>query len=222
MLFRGLVILALVVGIWGFFKNPKVQVGEKARSIFKTAKPTTTEPQVKVSEPLSPIEMRLRNEASNVGRMDAAPDGTEVRLQEWAQTLSATELEQLEKAALNIEKPQDDRFLAVMLMAWSEKAEALENLKDIALAEIDPFLSPNRLGDFERVLRMQAVDGMIDIPGQGENIARTLQSVAASTADTTIADRAYRALASVQGEAKSPEQQDKEAMEALLKKSKKK
>ena len=215
MIFRGLVIIALVIGIWGFFKNPKVLVKEKSPSVSKAIDSPSNYDKVPKSKALSPIEVKLRQEASHVSRMDAAPDDTEFRLQDWAHTLSAAELEQLEKAALDIQKPQDDRFLAVMLLAWSEKTEALENLKDIALSEIDPFLSPNRLGDFERVLRMQAVDGMLDIPVQGENIAKTLQSVAASTADTTIADRAYRALASVQDEVKTPKEQDEEALKRI-------
>ena len=221
MLLRGLVLLALVIGIWGIFKTPSNLIQElKQKTSLKKEAPATSNAVAGDAKPLTAVEEKLRQEASLVGRMDSAPEDTEERLQKWAHTLSKEELEQLEETALDIKKPQDDRFLAVMLMAWSEKAEALENLKDIALAEIDPYLTPNRRGDFERILRMQAVDGMIDLPVHTQNIAKTLQSVAANTGDSTIADRANRALSALHEEAQSPKEQDKAALEKLLKKPK--
>lgn len=213
------VILVLILSIW------VLQKPSESRQSRVTAAPsaiieTQTSNEPKPVENLNPLEKKLHQEAALVARLDSAPDDTEQRLQDWAHTLSTKELEQLEQAALNTQKPQDDRFLAVMLMAWSKKAEALENLKDIALSEIDPFLSPNRMGEFERILRMQAIDGMIDLPAHDEHIERTLQAVVARTGDSSIADRANRALWALRGAAPIPEEQDRKALEELLKKPK--
>ena len=213
------VIIVLIIGIWAF-KKPSESRQTVGIQNLSPAIVTQTENKPKLAESINPIEKKLHQEATLVGRPDTAPDDTEERLQEWAHTLSAKELEQLEQAALNIKKPQDDRFLAVMLMAWSKKAEALEHLKDIALAEIDPFLSPNRMGDFERILRMQAIDGMIDLPAHDEHIEKTLQAVVARAGDSSIADRANRALWALRGDAPIPQEQDKKALEELLKKPK--
>lgn len=224
MLRKGLVVFFIMaVGFWVLYHKP-LEIAESFKAdtpkVTSTTKPTTA---TKTAEQeLSPIEKKLHQEASFIGRIDSAPDDTEERLQNWAKSLNEKDLEQLEATALNIQKPQDDRFLAVMLMGWSEKAEALENLKDVALANIDPYLSPNRMGDFERVLRMQAVDGMLDLPAQSQVVVNTLQAVAAKTNDTTLADRANRALLAMQGGAPTPKEQEEKAYEELLKKNAKK
>lgn len=218
---KGFVILVLLIGVWAFFQKPDLTVLQKLNPQGFTATKSSTPREV--PDPVgsgTSLEKKLHQEASFVGRIDTAPEDTEERLQEWAHSLSKEELDQLEQAALDVQKPQDDRFLAVMLMAWSQKAEALENLKDIALAEINPFLNPNRKGDFERILRMQAVDGMIDLPVHTQNIVNTLRSVAAKTADSTIADRANRALWAATQNAPSPKEQDQKALDELLKKTK--
>ena len=217
------VLLIMAVGFWVLYHEP-LEIAESFKAdtpkVTSTIKPATTSNET--AKNISPIETKLHQEASLIGRIDSAPDDTEERLQSWAKSLNQKELELLEATALNIEKPQDDRFLAVMLMGWSEKAEALDNLKDIALAKIDPYLSPNRSGDFERVLRMQAVDGMIDLPAQTQVIVNTLQAVAAKTDDTTLADRANRALLAMQSGAPTPKEQEEKAYEELLKKNAKK
>ena len=224
MLRRGLVVLFIMaVGFWVLYHEP-LEIAESFRKetpkVTSTTKPATATNTAE--KELSPFEKKLHQEASLIGKIDNAPEDTEERLQNWAKTLNQKDLEQLEATALNIEKPQDDRFLAVMLMGWSDKAEALENLKDIALAKIDPYLSPNRMGDFERVLRMQALDGMLDLPANSENKTATLQSIAANTNDTTLADRASRALAALNTGAPTPKQQEEKAYEALLKKGQRK
>lgn len=214
------VVLVLAVGIWAYLQKPSPTLPKQSfvtRVTRLMTKPQESKSEVKAES--TALEKKLHQEASLIARIDSAPENTEERLQVWARSLSADDLKQLEKKALDISQPQDDRFLAVMLMGWSEKVEALDSLEDIALSEIDPFLSPNRMGDFERVLRMQAVDGMLDLP-QGPNTVQALQKIASNTTETSTADRANRALWAQRGDAPAPKEQDKTALEQLLKKPK--
>jgi hypothetical protein len=223
-MFRKIFVVFLILGLgfWAFKQKPRANT-----KVFlsKVTPPKIKSPQriiASESSELSVMEKQLHHEATLIAQVDSDPEETEVRLKDWAHTLNEKDLNELKTMALNTEVPQDDRFLAVMLMGWSDQLAALENLKDIVLAEIDPYLNPNRKGDFERALRMQAIDGMISLPAHAQILATSLQNVIAKTNEAALADRANRALASINGHAPKPAEQDQAALDELLKKSKKK
>jgi hypothetical protein len=157
---------------------------------------------------------KLRIEAENVGKIDSAPQETEEKLQNWARSMSASDLTALKATAINVKSPQDERFLAVMLMSWSQKPSAAEHLKDIALSRFDPLLINDRGRDFEKILRMQAVDGLSDLPPT----KNSLQDIIKYSPETYLVDRAHRNQWALQGNAQKPKAQDEVALEALLKK----
>ncbi len=176
-----------------------------------------TPPAVQTAKSDEPLERKLEKEGELIGHIDSNPEATESRLKDWARTLSEEDLKQLEKYSLDRQKSEDNRFLAVMLMGWSGKAEALSSLEDVALAKIDPLLSPQRFGEYEKILRMQAVEEILSLSVPSEKKAETLQSIANRTDEQLVADRAHRALWSLRGQAPTPAEQDQKALEELLK-----
>ncbi len=217
--------MILFFGVWFFLKNP-IQLFQKKNGIISSVESNLEKKiddqalvEKTASAPiLADLPGLLQKEAALIGRIDSQPEDTLERLQKWAQNFNYNQINELQKIALDIQKPQDDRFLAVMLIGWSRKPEALENLKVIALAKVDSFLSPNRLGDFENIIRMQAIDGMISLQARTEDLLETLKIVASKSDDSNIADRSHRAIWATLGQAKKPEEQDKKALEEILKK----
>jgi hypothetical protein len=210
-------LLILILGAFWFLSQKAPILKAQLASQNSSKKSQTSESQVsKNLNSSSPLSLKLREESLKIGKVDGDPEETEKKLQAWARSLSSDDLKELALQAISLDVPQDTRFLAVMLLGWSEKFEALSHLTDIALAEIDPFLSPNRSGDFERILRMQAVDGILKLPISAQDSERSLSSIAARSGQSSLVDRAHRALWALRGQALQPSEQDQEALGKVL------
>jgi hypothetical protein len=218
-----LFVLALGILVWAFsgkFEPVLLPLRQEIHHSNLVAKVLRLPAAALSPAKLQNLTSKLHSEALLVGQTDSAPEQTEQRLQEWARGLSVDELGQLKTSVLDLHTPQDDRFLAIMLIGWSEKIEALDLLNDIAVTPIDPFLSPNRMGDFEKVLRMQAIDGILNLSSQSPfQVENALRNIATRSDDTTVTDRAHRALWSLHGDAPTPQKQEENALSELLTKN---
>lgn len=170
---------------------------------------------------ISNFETQLKVAAEKIAHLDSDPQKTEEELKAFSKNLEPADVQKLFKIALNRESPQDLRFLSVMLLGWSEFEGASQLLEDIATEDIDPFLSPDRQGDFESVLRMQAVEGLEGLSLGSSQHQKHLQNIISKSSSTLVIDRAQRALWASAGNADSPREQDEKALKKVLEKSEK-
>lgn len=109
----------------------------------------------------------------------------------------------------------DQRALAVDLMARNHSGLAAELLADFASSP-SPQLNEPRRQEFEVLLRGMAVEGVMQAQEPTQAI-RLLNNISSKTDSKFLNDRAQRALRHLSGQAPSPEQQDKKALEKLIK-----
>lgn len=185
--------------------------------------PLIVKPIVKETAPVRnniiDFQQKIHTEVNLISQIDANPEATEERLKDLSRHLHDTELKALYESSLNHEKSQDERFLSVMLLAWSEKPEAGQLLENIALTESDPYLDSGRNADFESVLRMKAVEGLHDLPLSSKEHQNHLQNIIQKSSNSQVVDRAQRALWASAGEAERPEKQDEKALQEVLEKA---
>lgn len=215
-------VLILVIGYSYWRQQGSLMTLEKSSSI-------STIPPVQPSDFLSPsaatvgssntFKQQYDLEVKSIGQIDEDPEGTERRLKTFARSLKETEIKFLFETILDLHKSHDERFLAVMLLAWTGKAETSQLLEDIAASEVDPYLSPGRQGDFETALRMKAVEGIEELPIGSFAHQKHLQNIIYKSSNAHVVDRAQRSLWAAQGKADLPQTQDEDAMWELLKKT---
>lgn len=186
----------------------------------QTLIPTPSEGNPKSeSKSNSSFEDKLQSEVQKISQLQEDPRSVEDGLKEFSRDLKREEIKLLYEASLDLQKPQDERFLAIMLLSWTEKTEVAPLLENIAISEIDPYLNPGRKFDFEEILRLKAVEGLSDLKLKPEMHQQHLKSIIRKTSNSQVADRAHRALWASQGQAESPEKQDEEALKKILEKS---
>lgn len=211
--------IALVLGLI-FLKDRKQDKAavhqENTMSPVLTNQLITEKP---TAEEIEYFDKKFHQEVVAISQVDESPEKTEERLKNFSKDLKATEIQALYLSILDMKRPQDERFLAVTLLSWSQKPEVGLLLENIALSEIDPFLSTGRHAEFENVLRMKAVEGLADLPLSEVEHQRHLQNIVRKTANAQVSDRAQRSLWALAGAADKPEIQDEKALVELLEKS---
>ncbi|MEN0059498.1 MAG: hypothetical protein AAGB31_11735 [Bdellovibrio sp.] len=158
----------------------------------------------------------LKQESAKLAQVQEDPAKVEQSLRQQARQLTLPQLQLLRERSLDLDVAEDERFLALTLIAWSEQREARSLLEQISLVPVDPFLSPGRKGDFERVLRMQAVEGLQDLALSSTELQNSLRHIISRSGEAMTTDRAHRLLWSSQQRAPSPQEQDKAALKKLL------
>lgn len=170
----------------------------------------------------------IRNERNNktiqlvqrysveIGKIQTDPVTAELEMREAAKVLSEKELDELEKLVLDTGLNQDNRFVALTLMSWSKNSKVATSLVNIATSTFDPILNPNQKSDFEKILRMSAVEGLNEVPLQSLERVQYLNQILAKSELESVADRAMRSLWAEQKLAKSAVDQDQEALNKIL------
>lgn len=151
-----------------------------------------------------------------IGQIQNDPVAAELRMRAVAQSLNQNDFAQLEKIILDTSLNQDDRFVALTLLSWSKDSTVAETLVDIATTPFDSILNPNQKGDFEKILRMSAVEGLGEIPLQPYQREEYLNQILEKSELEPVADRAMRSLWAEKKLAQSAADQDQEALEKLL------
>lgn len=213
---------ALLVGL-GLWKTLDFKGASQAPWISSRSTQTNTKGALGSTSPNTQTDSpsvlkRLAVEADKISQLDDNPHETELRLRRFSESLQESELVGLRRVILNSQAPQDYRFLALTVLSWSKQAQAGEWLAEIASSHFDPFLNPGRHGDFETILRMQAVEGLGELPLSPEQQKRNLRSIVQNSSQAQVVDRAQRALWALAGQAPTPAQQDQEALEKVLSK----
>lgn len=156
------------------------------------------------------FEALVKDEAAAVAQLNDHPEEVQQRLKDLADKMQDVDVPVLQKDALNPNLNGDQRFMSVYILGESALAKAQESLEAIAVAPI-PNVRDARLMSQEEIIRGQAVESI--------RHPETLKRVLAQTDNGFINDRAQRNLLYLEGKASSPEQQDKEALTQLLKKT---
>jgi hypothetical protein len=183
------------------------------------------EPKIEKSEPEAPkpVSMdRVRsfyvNESKRIGAIDSNPALTEARLKEFSVSLSQEEMRWLIGEASDPEKNGDGRFFAVYLLGLSKNDFAMRALTELAVSPI-PVQKNKGVEELERQLRAQATEALARACQENKTLKDGLLDIIEKQGDEFLRDRAHRALYQCQT-GKSIEEQDKEALEKLLKKKK--
>lgn len=153
----------------------------------------------------------VQKEAETISQLNNHPDEVQKRLRELAGQMQDADVALLQKSALNTSLNGDERFLSVYILGESTLEKAQESLETIAATPI-PAMKEARLTTQEEILRVQAVESLRE--------ADSLKRVLSRTDNSFISDRAQRNLLFREGKVSaSPEQQDQEALNQLLKKN---
>jgi len=191
-------------------KEPITLLGSKKNQAKKTL--NLSKPKELEHKTIQFVQMY----SSEIGKIQNDPVASEMKMRAAAQGLTENDLVHLEKIILDISLNQDDRFVALTLLSWSNNFKVASTLVNIAITPIDPILNPNQKADFENILRMSAVEGLSEIPLQSYQRVQYLNQIVAKSELKPIVDRAMRSLWAEQKLAMSAADQDQEALKKLL------
>lgn len=222
--YRRRMALALVVLVAAFIallftsRTKHLKPSKNTGSTFKGASnsnPTQDSQTAATVDSKQDFEPVFEHEAEAIGRIDEQPAQTEERLREWASNIPLSEFPKLQEKALNLKLNGDSRFLAVQLLGWTGKSEALSFLENIASNSIPP-LKDERALSFETTLRALAIESIGGVGEPQEKLA-SLARVARKSEDRFLNDRAERTAAWVRDPSlRSPIEQDRLALGQIV------
>lgn len=216
-----LIIGLLIVELGLNGREVKEQVVEKNPAPAPTSvsqpqeKPTPSAPTLPATSAQLPIDQRVALWSEQIGQIQENPQVIEESLDQFSSTLSAQDILELKKI-ISSSQTQDERFLSTELLVRNRSIEAKQVLKEIALSPESSSEKQNAITKSEEnALRLRAVEGLLksDDPHVAKNL---LEEVQRKSNNSIIQDRSQRALLSLKGIAKSPEEQDQEALRELL------
>jgi hypothetical protein len=175
-----------------------------------------TSNQIKGSISNEKFNLQLSRASQQLSQIQEDPVQVEIELRQWAQAMNETELSHLEALSFDRQRDQDLRFLAVTLLSWSKNSAAGGLLTNIAGSSFDEILNPGRLGDFEKILRLRAAEGLGELSISSDDKKSYIQQILNKTPYAEVSDRALRLQWNLDGAAPSPEAQDQQALEKLL------
>lgn len=206
-------LLALTLSLpWFWPPESERSPASQPKSSDSPAAPTSPSRQ-EAASPSKEADLRdwLRDESLRVGTTDENPDLTLTRLRERAERLTETDLKSLEILALDPGGNGDQRFLSVEMIAMSPLEQSAEALGRIAVAQ-----SPSRPIEplLESALRARALEGLgaHSSPIGREVLRKSLERLD----ESFLIDRAQRALLAAEEKVPPPEEQDRSALDQLL------
>lgn len=200
-------------GFFLFFRGSETPPADTSLSALQSPAPAAAPaPSPFPSAPPMKRVMDLYEaESKRIGQVDPDPALTEKRLRAAAKELNPDEVAWLGDQALDPENSMDARFFATYLAALGSSEAGVATLRRIALSPVPPSKNERRVEE-ERVLRMQAVEGL----GRSCALTSAKDSLldVVSAADEIVRDRAHRALYACQT-GKRIEDADKAAIQKL-------
>ena len=220
MFFILLVILSvgLLTLLWPMFPSAQQAMNHK-NSLTKYVKNNLSQQQQAALEayqkpPPAKVSAEVLQEAARAGSIDPDPLRSEKRLDELAHQLTDQEIQSMAEIVKTPSNNGDLRALAVDLLARSKAPASLEPLEKIIISQWPLSTDPRMIG-FEQSLRARAIEGLESHPS--EHAFENLQNVLSQTNDSFLSDHAHRAMLHRQGQARSVEEQDQEALRKILK-----
>jgi hypothetical protein len=218
--FFGILLIAMVgvlLGLWPFFRvstrgaqhrpGPPVFIHNQQNQALQKAAEAYQKP------PPPDISAAILKEAERSGQLDSHPQATEERLNVMAAKLSPAEVQQMAEVVKAPSNNGDLRSLAVELLVRNKNEGTLTSLEEIILSKWPTSADP-RITGFEQALRARAIEGLEAHPSTAAS--KVLENALARTEDPFLKDHAQRAYLHRQGQVRSVEEQDQEALKKIL------
>ncbi len=161
----------------------------------------------------SQLSAPILDETKRSGMIDKDPLESEKRLNELASKLSDQEIVSMTEIVKTPSQDSDLRALAVDLLARNKAKTVLGKLEEIITSKW-PESAEAHVISFEQALRARAIEGLEQHPTP--QATESLKRALLKNQDSFLNDHGHRALLHRQGQAKSVEEQNQEALSKIL------
>jgi hypothetical protein len=193
-------------------KNPVFESLKSNTAILQSSE-TPTPP---INKPSKEWLQSLEQMTQKMSGLSDNPTQVDQEITAFAQTLVASQLNELYLLVTEENTSGDKKLLATELLARSQLPISIELLKQIISSSSQQASQIPMVQQEYRAFQMLAIEGLSQKPELKNEARKTLTELASFTSDTLLLDRINRSLWALQGKAPSPEQQDQEALEKVL------
>lgn len=172
-----------------------------ARLVANQTKKTTTMASNKTATP-------------TVSSALSQPEESEQKNQDLAKKLSPKELKRLADIMVDRKADEDQRALAIQLVARNQTVASLKELEDFVLHK-KGYSFFNRKDELETVLKAQAIEGIAAFP-QKDLAISSLTSLDPKIDESFLKDRIKRSMAVLQNQVEKSEDVDTDALQKLV------
>ncbi len=144
------------------------------------------------------------------------PERVDLEITSFAQTLVASQLNELYLLVTEKSSSGDEKLLATELLARSQLPSSIDLLKQIVSSSSQQVSQVPMVQQEYRAFQMLAIEGLAQKPELKAEAQKALTELASTTSDTLLIDRINRSLWALQGKAPPPEEQDQEALQKVL------
>ncbi|MEY4615954.1 MAG: hypothetical protein RJB66_914 [Pseudomonadota bacterium] len=152
-----------------------------------------------------------------IGSLTPSPEAIDEEVSSFANRLKATQLSLLYKTVISKYKSGDEKLLAAELLARSPLPDSIEHLKNIITTAPESISGSAALQEEFRAIQLLAIEGITQKPLLRNESVKALQSLLPAVDNSFMHDRIARGLSALQGKAPALEDQDREALQKLLK-----
>lgn len=172
-------------------------------------------PMPKINDSMQEWNNWLHKQSEQIGQLTESPDLAQKQMQKYADAIPKEKLEWLKDRAKNTNINADERLLAIEYLSLNSLTESLDQLEDIVLSPIDSQLSTPLKNEI-LLLKAAAIEGFSKKENFKSKAIAKLNYINQNTDEQFLIDRTQRSLWHLKGKAQSPEEQDTEALKALL------
>lgn len=166
-----------------------------------------------------PTESMNQHFARIVGQMKGLtenPEAADQEISRLAESLSDAQLKELTTLVLSRHKSGDEKLLATELLARSPNANSIDSLNEIILTPPQDISKNPSIQEEQRAFQMLAIEGIANKTDFKDLAKKDLAQLLPKINDTALGDRIHRSLWALEGKAPTPEEQDRAALEQLL------
>jgi len=162
---------------------------------------------------LQQFKSEFKYEVAQVGKTTQDAGAVENRLQSIARQLEPEHIQYLSQVLIDHDGAGDEQAMAVELLSRNQTPQAEALLKDFVIADLNA-QEPRHL-EQKVIFKAQAIEG---IAGMEDKISarKHLDEIIQKSLHSFLIDRAQRAKAQLDGQLRSLESQDNEALKKLI------
>lgn len=166
---------------------------------------------------LQQFKTEFHHEVLQVGKTTDEPNAVENRMQSIARQMEPEHIQYLEQVLLDRKQGGDERAMAVELLSRNQSEQAENILKNFILQDQGAVVNNKgqRQQEQEIIFKAQAIEGIAG--REDKSLARKhLDEIANKSSQSFLVDRAKRAKAQIDGQLRSLDSQDNEALKKLI------
>lgn len=159
------------------------------------------------------FEQNFQQLSDVVADLETAPSDTDDRIQTLSKNLSDKQMQRLAEVMKDKKAKEDQRTLAVELIARHKTVQSLKKLEDFI---VEPGVeSKNKKSDLESALRAQAIEGIAAYPEKDIALS-TLSSLDPQVDESFLKDRISRSMATLKDQVENSEGRPKNSLQNLV------